>query len=120
MKREQVVWGSFSSKIKKGSSFFFYSSDIVSEHFFSVLKTLADVLGKGDPCRNIQQFAGGLKNVCRSEASEMTTFGLVQSPPEVLLNAALPKYKSGEYLLFLLMFTRFIHCVKLLRGKNPN
>lgn len=74
-------------------------SDLVSEHFFSVLKTLADVLGKGDPCQNIQRYAGGLKNVCRSEASEITTMGLVQGPPEVLLNAAVPKYKSGKKLL---------------------
>jgi len=39
------------------------SPDAVNEKFFSVLKTLVNVLGSGDPCDELQKFKYGLKQL---------------------------------------------------------
>lgn len=39
------------------------ANDNVNEKFFSVLKTLVNVLGSGDPCDELQRFKHGLKQI---------------------------------------------------------
>ena len=70
----------------------FFSPDAVNEKFFSVLKTLVNVLGSGDPCDELQKFKYGLKQLQFSSC-------LPQRPTETTVHhVGIVKNRCDHYL----------------------